>query len=92
MRLALFEWDSDKERTNFKKHKIHFADTFPVFEDERAVTIPDERAKDEERMITLGMDTQGRVSVVVYTWRGDRIRLISARKATPRTATVRKAR
>jgi uncharacterized DUF497 family protein len=37
----------------------------------------------EERYITIGMDALGDVLVVVYTWRGDRPRLISARKAEP---------
>ena len=37
---------------------------------------------DEERFVTIGMDAYGRILVVVYTWRGDVIRLISARKAT----------
>ena len=52
-----------------------------VFADDLAVTITDERF-DEERFITIGIDVFGRVLVVVYTWRGDEIRLISARKAT----------
>jgi len=38
----------------------------------------------EERFVTIGMDALGRILVVVYTWRGERLRLISARKATPR--------
>jgi hypothetical protein len=54
-----------------------------VFYDELAVTIRDD-AIEEERFITLGMDALARVLVVVYTWRGDRIRMISARKATRR--------
>jgi hypothetical protein len=54
-----------------------------VFSDDLAITIPDERF-DEERFITVGMDAFGRVLVVVYTWRGNEIRLISARKATRR--------
>jgi len=50
-------------------------------EDERAVTITDEHP-DEERFITIGKDVFGRILVVVYTWRLNRIRIISARKAT----------
>jgi uncharacterized protein len=46
-----------------------------------AITITDERF-DEERLIAMGMDAFGRVLVVVYTWRNNEIRLISARKAT----------
>ena len=55
-----------------------------VFEDERALTMPDTLSVDEERWITLGMDALGRILVVVYTWRAESIRLISARPATPR--------
>lgn len=62
---------------------IHFADAVSALEDERALTIRDPHSE-EERWITLGMDALGRFLVVVYTWRGERIRLISARRATPR--------
>jgi uncharacterized protein len=51
-----------------------------VFSDDLAVTLTDDRFE-EERFITIGMDALGRVLVVVYTWRGNEIRLISARKA-----------
>ena len=44
------------------------------------------REAGEERWITLGMDSLGRILVVVYTWREERVRLISARPATPREA------
>ncbi|GET35929.1 hypothetical protein MiSe_06770 [Microseira wollei NIES-4236] len=54
-----------------------------VFSDDLAITIPDERF-DEERFVTIGMDAFDRVLVVVYTWRGNEIRLISARQATRR--------
>lgn len=52
-----------------------------VFTDERAITIEDEHPK-EERFVTIGMDALGRLLVVVYVYRDDDIRLISARKAT----------
>jgi uncharacterized protein len=42
----------------------------------------DDNNPDEVRFATLGTDAFGRVLVVVYTWRGDNVRLISARKAT----------
>lgn len=77
----MFEWDKDKDKLNQAKHKVAFADTFAVFEDPNAKTL-DERVKGEDRHITIGMDAFGRLLVVVYTWRGDRIRIISARKAT----------
>ena len=79
-----FEWDPRKAGVNRRKHGIDFADATAVFEDERALTVPDAiTAVDETRMLTLGRDAMGRVLVVAYTSRGDRIRLISARRATP---------
>lgn len=75
-----YEWDSQKARTNLRKHGIDFADAMTVFSDELAITIPDNHP-DEERYVTIGMDALGRVLVVVFTWRGANIRLISARKA-----------
>ena len=78
-----FEWDERKARTNLRRHKIDFADAATVFEDERAVTVTDE-ASDEERYSTIGMDALGRELVVIYAVRGERIRIISARRATRR--------
>lgn len=77
----MFEWDKAKANRNWAKHGISFADTFGVFEDPNALTL-DDFEQDEERFVTIGMDSFGRVLVVVYTWRGDSIRVISARKAT----------
>jgi hypothetical protein len=53
-----------------------------VLTDDLALTRSDDNP-DEERFVTLGMDALGRVLVVTYTWHGDEIRLISARRATP---------
>lgn len=77
----MFEWDPDKNRQNRLKHGVSFADTFAVFEDANALTAS-EYERGEERYITVGMDCFGRILVVVYTWRSDSIRIISARKAT----------
>ena len=79
-----YEWDAAKARQNLRKHGVDFADAVTVLEDEAALTIRDPFSEQEQRWITLGMDALGRLLVVVYTWRGDRIRLISARLATPR--------
>lgn len=76
-------WDPRKASANLRKHGVHFADAVLVLEDERALTAEDEAVADEERWITLGMDGLGRVLVVVFTWRGKNVRLISARVATP---------
>jgi len=78
-----YEWDPAKAAENYAKHGIRFADAVAVFEDPLALTIEDEDSA-EERFVTLGTDLLTRVLVVVFTWRGDRIRIISARKATAR--------
>lgn len=74
------EWDPRKAAANLKKHGVDFADAATVLYDDRAVTIRDEAV--EERYVTIGMDALARILVVVYTWRGDRPRLIPARQAT----------
>ncbi len=69
-----------KAQANLRNDRIDFADAATIFEDDLAVTIPDDNV-DEERFVTIGRDALGRVLVVVYTWRDETIRLISARKA-----------
>jgi len=75
-----YEWDPAKARANLRKHGVDFADAATVFSDDYALTIPDDYP-DEERFVTLGMDALARILVVVFTWRGRHIRIISARKA-----------
>ncbi len=75
-----YEWDRDKAVLNKQKHGIDFSDAVSVLEDPLALTICDVAAG-EQRYVSLGMDGLNRLLVVVYTVRGDRIRLISARKA-----------
>ena len=76
-----FEWDEAKRLSNIRWHGIDFVDVLPLF-DGYTVTVEDARiAYGEQRLVTLGL-LQGRVLVVVHTERGDKIRLISARKAT----------
>jgi len=55
-----------------------------VLEDDLALTMLDPSSDLEERWITLGRNALGRIIVVVYTWRGENVRLISARPATAR--------
>lgn len=77
------EFDPDKARTNLRKHRVSFVDADQALRDIRAITIADPDAAGEPRFITLGMDARGRILVLVHTPRGDRIRIISARKASP---------
>jgi len=74
------EWDSRKAVSNLRKHGIDFADAAMALYDPLALTVPDD-SPSEGRFVTIGMDALGRLIVVVYTWRGERVHLISARKA-----------
>ncbi|PHV61070.1 BrnT family toxin [Cyanobacterium aponinum] len=74
-----FEWDSNKEEINRKKHNITFEQGCVIFNYPR-VTFEDTR-KDygETRYIAIGRNNQDFILTVVYTIRDDRIRIISAR-------------
>lgn len=76
-----YEWDPHKPFVNLKKHGVHFADAIFIFSDDYALTITDDDTF-EERFIVIGKDGFGRLLVVVFTFRGRKIRIISARKAT----------
>lgn len=78
-----FEWDPRKSASNLRKHGVDFSDAATVFDDDLARTIPDEESG-EERFVTMGADALGRTLVVVYMWRNQQIRIISARKANRR--------
>ena len=78
--VVRFEWDPKKAAANYAKHGVHFADAVGVFEDDLAITIEDQ-STDEERFKTLGTDFLDHLLVVVYTYRGEVIRLITARNA-----------
>jgi len=75
---------SNKAEKNLKKHRVDFADAVAVFEDEMALRIEDPDAEREPRFVTVGRDALSRILTVVYTWRKQDIRIISARKATKR--------
>ena len=78
-----FEWDDRKARTNQAKHAVSFGEAATVFADARSLTIPDPaHSKVEDRFIILGRSHRSRLLVVVYTERGDKVRLISARRAS----------
>ena len=77
-----FEFDPVKARSNLRKHGVSFAHAEQALRDEIAFTVEDPDAAGEQRFITLGMDALGRVLLVVHTQRGERTRVISARKAS----------
>ena len=77
-----FEWDTEKDKLNYAKHKIHFQTAAVVFDDENRIEWYDAaHSIEEDRYNTIGMVHD--VLFVVYTERRERIRLISARLATP---------
>ena len=75
-------WDSKKAEINSKKHGIRFSDAEMVFYDPFAMTAEEHVVAGEQRFVTAGSDAVGRIIAVVYSYRADTIRLISARKAT----------
>lgn len=75
-----FEWDDDKADLVYSKRKISFEECCSVMFDERGCTQEDEREYGEQRYITVGMSNQARLLVVVWTQRGDKIRVITAVK------------
>jgi uncharacterized protein len=78
-----FEWAEDKALSNLKKHRVSFEEAATIFNDPRISTISDpDHSKAEERYISLGKSIFMRLLSVIHTYRNERIRLISARKAT----------
>lgn len=75
-------WDPVKAEANLKKHGIRFSDAEAVLYDPLALSMEDIDSEGESRYVTIGRDAVGRVLVVVYTYREDNIRLISARTAS----------
>jgi len=76
------EFDPCKAAENLLKHRVSFRYAEQALSDPNAVTIEDSDAGGEQRFVTVGMDALGRVLVIVHTPRGNRTRLISARKAS----------
>jgi uncharacterized DUF497 family protein len=81
--MPIFEWDENKEKSNFRKHAVSFTEGETVFYDLHSLTIPDpDHSIEEYRFIDIGTSNKNRVLVVIYTERENRIRIISVRKAT----------
>jgi uncharacterized DUF497 family protein len=78
-----FEWDPEKAKRNLTKHGVSFDEAVTAFYDPLSATFDDPDHSDEEqRYITIGFSSQGRLLVVGHTERGEIIRIISARRAT----------
>jgi uncharacterized protein len=85
-----FEWDPTKARRNRRKHGVSFEDAAELFLDPLAISVLDWKHSDtEERWVTIGRDSRGRVLVLIHTFQERpvkewNVRIISARKATRR--------
>jgi len=79
-RVQAFEWDESKRRSNVIKHGIDFSDATEVFYDPAAYTFSSPHPSNEERYVTVGL-MRGALTAVIFTFRGEAVRLISARAA-----------
>lgn len=77
-----FEWDADKAVANAAKHGVTFEEAVTVFLDLDYLLVRDEL--EPERFLAIGMSSQARVIFVVHCERGEKLRIISARRATRR--------
>jgi uncharacterized DUF497 family protein len=77
-----FEWDADKAVANAVKHGVTFEEAVTVFLDIDYLLVPD--AVSADRFAAIGMSSRARVLFVVHCERGERLRVISARRATRR--------
>ena len=78
-----FEWDPVKAKLNLKEHGVSFDEATTIFRDTLSITISDPDHSDyEDRFVDIGMSHRMQLLVVSYTERKDKIRIISARRAT----------
>jgi len=75
-----FEWDPKKAAVNLRKHSVSFEDATTVLEDDLSLTGEDpDHSEDEERMVTFGLSSRGRLLAVSHTDRQGTIRIITTR-------------
>lgn len=80
-----FEWDANKAASNLKKHGVSFEEAMTTFYDPLAATFDDpEHSQEEGRLVTIGYSARDHLLVVCHVERRGGVRLISARRATPR--------
>ena len=76
------EYDLAKAESNFDKHSVSFDEAATALLDDQALVMEDIDSRDENRWILIGLSNQTRLLTVIYTVRGDFVRIISARKST----------
>ena len=80
----IFEWDSAKAESNASKHTVTFEEASTEFGDPFSLTHSDPlHSADEHRFVLIGRTSRDRIVVVIHALRGENIRIISARSATP---------
>jgi uncharacterized protein len=77
-----FEWDAEKAAANAAKHGVSFEEAVTVFLDLDYLLVRD--SLEPERLVAIGMSSQARILFVVHCERGEKLRVISARRATRR--------
>ncbi|MBL8114512.1 MAG: BrnT family toxin [Acidobacteria bacterium] len=88
-----FEWDDEKDASNRNKHGVSFEEAMTVFDDPYELTIADPHHSTlEDRFVSIGYSSAGRLLAVGYTDREGRVRIINAREATPRERTQYESR
>lgn len=79
----IYEWDAEKARANRRKHGVSFDEAATAFEDRLGRIVSDPRhSTEEDRYVLLGLSRRSRLLAVMFTERGEGIRIISARRAT----------
>jgi uncharacterized protein len=82
---VVFEWDDDKAASNLSKHGISFIEAVTVFRDKLGIMKRDiAHSTDEDRFLLIGISFERRILTVVHVERGERLRIVSARRATSR--------
>ncbi len=81
----IFEWDDNKAKSNLSKHEVSFEEATTIYSDPLSLTISDpQHSINEKRYIIIGRSINDNILVVIFTERGDNIRIISSRKANKR--------
>jgi len=81
--LLEFEWDPKKAPRNLRKHRVSFEEAASVFNDDFATVYEDpDHSPHERRYLSIGASARGRLLIIAYSYRGVRIRIISARQVT----------
>ena len=78
--MMKFEWDNNKNDLNIKHHGIDFHDATLIFEHPMLIKIDTRKDYGEKRLVGLGLLYEA-VVVIVFTKRGNAIRIISIRRA-----------